>query len=286
MRFKTIYVIFNIVIIVSFLFIFFMPLLLLGREHFGEFLLRNWPSAALFVVALAGFNVYFVRSWKLFELLEREDWTGLIGHLEQEIYGKGRITRRHVKILINAYLVASRMEEIIRLHGHLSERRPALTNTFAIPFGIPYLLLNRPADSERYFGEVLASVRPRDRGWVSWNHAFSRVQLREVDAARSEFEALLADGRDPVLFLLSLYMLDSLSRGDEREREAVEARAREFRRRHSQKAWNKRVEGARENMEVLVLSRIIKQASDWVFGVAAAPAPPAAPREAGGETAH
>jgi hypothetical protein len=284
MRFKTIYLIFNIVIVFSFLFIFFMPLLLLGGEHFGEFLTRNWPSGALFVVALAGFNAYFIRSWKLFALLEREDWNGLIGYLEQEVYSRGRITRRHVKILINAYLVASRMEEIIRLRERLTERRPALTIVFAIPFGIPYLLLNRPADSERYFAGVLAKARPRDRSWVSWNHAFSLVQLRELEAARREFESLLADHRDPVLYLLSLYMLDSLSRGDERQRAAVRARALEFRSRHTRKAWARRVEGARDNMEVLVLFRIIKQASDWVFDSAdsaGAASPPAAPDRPG-----
>jgi len=269
MRFKTIFLIFNVVIVVSFLFIFFMPLLLLGGEHFGEFLVRNWPSGALFVAALAGFNIYFVRSWRLFELLEREDWTGLIAYLEREIYQRGRMARRHVKILINSYLVNSRTEEIIRLHGHVSERRPALAAAFAIPFGIPYLLLNRPADSERYFGRMLTAPGVRDRSWVGWNHAFSLLQLREVEAAREEFASLLKDQRDPVLLLLSLYMLDSLSRTEARDHEAVRARAEEFRSRHSQKTWNRRVERAKENMQVLILSRIIKQASDWVFGAPA-----------------
>ncbi len=274
MRFKTIFLIFNIVIVASFLFIFFMPLLLLGGEHFGEFVARNWASAGLFAAALVGFNAYFLRSWRLFELLEREDWDGLVGHLEREIYSCGRITRRRLKVLINAYLVTSRIEEIVRLHGHVCERKPALAASLAIPFGVPYLLLKRPEEAERYFGRMLTAPGVSDRRWVAWNHAFSLLQLREIEAARTEFEALLNDQRDPVLLLLCLYMLDSMSAADEKRKAAIRCRARDFRSRHSAGAWNRRVQRAKENMQVLILSRIIKEASDWVFG---APS---------GETAH
>jgi hypothetical protein len=269
MRFRTIFLIFNVVIIASFLFIFFMPLILLGGEHFGEFLARNWASGTLFVAALAAFNVYFLRSWNLFELLEREDWNGLIAHLEAEIYQKGKVKRRSVKILINAYLVASRPEDVIRLNVHIGEHRPALVAAFAVPFGVPYLLLNRPADSERYFGRMLAAPRVRDLGWLRWNHAFSLLQLRETAASREEFEALLSRARDPVLHLLSLYMLDSLARADGRGTETVQAGVQQFRARHSPRNWNRQVERAKGSMQVLILSRIIKEASDWVFGAPA-----------------
>lgn len=274
MRFKTIFLIFNIVIVVSFLFIFFMPLLLLGTDHFGGFAAHNWPSGVLFAAALAGFNAYFLRSWRLFELLEREDWDGLIGHLEREIYSRNRITGRSLRILINAYLVTSRVEKIVRLHGQVSERRPELVASLAIPLGVPYLLLNRPAEAERHFGRMLAEARVRERSWVAWNHAFSLLQLREVEAARCAFKALLSSQRDPVLYLLSLYMLDSISQGDEPEKEAIRSRADAFRRQHTARAWDRRVRRAKENMQVLILSRIIRDASDWVFG---------APR---GQTAH
>lgn len=268
MRFKTIFLLFNIVIVVSFLFIFFMPLLLLGGEHFGEFVARNWASGLLFAVALAGFNVYFLRSWRLFELLEREDWEGLIAYLEGEIYTGGRIRRRSLKILINSYLVSSKIEEIIRLRDHVEERKPGQAAALAIAFGVPYLLLNRPAEAERYFGRTLTSAAAGDRKWLAWNHAFSLLQLREVDAARSEFKALLQEQGDPILFLLSLYMLDSLAAAQGEERSEVLSKAEEFRRRHSARTWNRRVLRARENMQVLILSRIIREASDWVFGAA------------------
>jgi hypothetical protein len=270
MRFKTIFLVFNLVIVASFLFIFFMPLLLLGGDQFGEFVSRNWASGLLFAAALVGFNAYFLRSWRLFELLEREDWAGLITHLEKQVYEAGRITRRNLKILINSYLVTSKTEEINRLQAHVAERKPGLAAALAIPFGVPHLLLNRPLDAERYFGRMMASAGPRDRKWLSWSHAFSLLQMREVEAARSEFGTLVEDHKDPFLFLLSLYMLDSLAGKESDERAALQSKAEEFRRRHPAKAWNRRLQNAGGgNVQLLILSRIIREASDWVFGAPA-----------------
>jgi hypothetical protein len=269
MRFRTIFLIFNVVIIASFLFIFFMPLILLGGEHFGEFLARNWVSGALFVVALVSFNVYFLQSWNLFELLEREDWNGLITHLEAEIYQKAKVRKRSVKILINAYLVASRPEDVIRLNAHIAERKPELAKAFAVPFGVPYLLMNRPAESERYFGRMLAAPGVPERNWLRWNHAFSLLQMRETAAARKEFETLIPGARDPVLHLLALYMLDSLARADGQGQDAVDEGVKRFRAHHSPRTWNRQVDRAKGSMQVLILSRIIKEASDWVFGAPA-----------------
>ena len=139
MRFKTIFIIFNIVIIISFLFIFFMPLLLLGVGQFDDFLAKNWISGVLFVLALGGFNAYFIRNWRLFELLEKEDWQSLIAYLEEAIYDKRRINRRHTKILINSYLVTSNTDAILKLGAFLSEQKPEIVPSFAIviPSGSP-----------------------------------------------------------------------------------------------------------------------------------------------------
>jgi hypothetical protein len=265
MRFKTIFIIFNIVIIISFLFIFFMPLLLLGAGHFGEFVVKNWISGVLFLLALGGFNLYFIRNWRLFELLEKEDWHSLIDYLEDAVFQKGRINRRHIKILINSYLVTSNTDAIVSLGGFLSERRPEIVPSFAIPLGIPYLLSANGDESERFFGKLLSLKNLKERDWIRWDYAFSLLQGKQMDAARSRFTELASETSDPVLLLLSLYMLKPLARDDEQLETLIESRTQEFRKTHTVEAWNKRVEKAKDNMQILVLSKIIREASDWVF---------------------
>jgi len=75
MKFKTIYILFNAVILISFAFIFFMPLLLLGSDYFSLFVAKNWIAGVLFVITLIIINGYFLANWKLFRLLEsRGTW--------------------------------------------------------------------------------------------------------------------------------------------------------------------------------------------------------------------
>jgi len=265
MRFKTIFIIFNIVIVFSFLFIFFMPLILLGGEHFSGFFRQNWFIVALFIATLAVFNTYFLRNWGLFHLLEREDWAALIDYLEDRIYQKGQLRKSSVKILLNAYLVTSRTSEIGRLRSYVSERKPSLVGEFAIQFGIPYLIENRPEESERYFGKLLAESRIKERNWVRWNHAFSLMQLKQFDAAKQEFLTLIDTTRNPLVQLLSIYMMNSFPNVQGEEKTLVEEKIAALKGRYSQQEMSDRVEKAKGNVQVLIFSKVIKDAMDWIY---------------------
>ena len=161
MKFKTIYILFNAVILLSFGFIFLMPLFLLGGDYFSLFVSKNWIAGALFLLTLIVINGYFLSNWKLFRLLETEDWRGLIRLLEQRVYRKGRFGKGTIKMLINAYVVTSNVEKISDLESRLREKRPRLLRTYALQFGIPYLLKMKddPKSAESYFGRAAESEK-------------------------------------------------------------------------------------------------------------------------------
>ncbi len=264
MKFKVIFIVFNVVIVLSFLFIFLMPLVLLGRDYFVLFLSRNWFAGVLFAATLAAINVYFGLNWKLFTLLEREDWPALISHLEERVYGRGSLRRSHLRMLINACLVSSRMEKIGRLEEHLRTHRPGLLKEFALQFGIPYLLRGEPEGAERYFAGLLSQEGVRDRSWIRWNHAFSLMQQKRYEPARETLLGLLEEEAQPVLRLLTLYMLDSYAASDPGLRERVEEARRELAGRFDRAGWQRRLERER-NIEVMILSQIIRDATEWLF---------------------
>jgi len=265
MKFKTIFIIFNIVIIFSFLFIFFMPLILLGGEHFSAFFLKNWLIGILFLTTLGLFNLYFINNWMLFGLLEKEDWAALIRYLEKRIYEEKSLRSHYVKILINSYLVTSNLKGIMKLQNELSGRKPSLIQKHALQFGIPYLLDNKPEESEKYFGKLLSSTKVRDVLWIRWNYAFSILQLKQAEGAKIEFLKLLDFSKEPIVCLLSLYLLNSFPASDVMLRVRVDAKINDFRRSYSTEQWKTRLERSKENIEVLILSKIIKEASDWIF---------------------
>jgi len=107
MKFRTIFILFNVVILTSFLFVFFLPLLLLGPESSLSFWKGNWYLALLFLALIAGLNSFFLVNRKTFVLVEREDWAELSAHLGGLMFPKGRFTGSRVRLLVNAYLLQS-----------------------------------------------------------------------------------------------------------------------------------------------------------------------------------
>lgn len=265
MKFKTIFIIFNSVILFSFLFIFFMPLFLLGGDYFSIFLAKNWFAAVLFLLTLIIINAYFIGNWKVFSLLEKEEWTELMAFLEERIYQKRILRRSYLKMLINAYLITSNAKKIVNLESHIKEKKPVLLKKFALQFGIPYLLKNEPGESEKYFGRLLAEPGVDNRGWIHWNYAFALMQQKQFTAAKEELLKLLDTNPRPVLYLLTLYMLDSYAGSDIRIRERINQGRTGLQKQYTPEKWRNRIDRSGKNMEIFILSQIIRDASDWLF---------------------
>jgi hypothetical protein len=245
--------------------IFLTPLLLLGGDWFSVFWTRNWPIAIVFIVTLAGVDAYFLLNWKLFMALEREDWAAVAGFLEQRIFRKGRVLSAHVRLLLNTYLVTSNTEGILALEAYLATRRPGMIARFSLQFGIPHLLAKDPKDPEAFFRGLLGSERVADRDWVRWNHAFSLLQMKKPEDARRELDALIDSVTEPVLLLLALYLLDVLARDDAALESKVARLRDELRSRHTPATFQKDIEKAGKNMQVVVLSRLLQDALQWLF---------------------
>ncbi len=266
MKLKAIFALFNGVLLASFLLIFFMPLFLLGSDYFLQFWAsKNWAIAAVFLITLGLLNAYFIMNWGLFKHLEREDWPALVSYLEERILGRGMVRPMYVRMILNAYLITSNTEGILALEAYLKSKKPRLIARYGLQFGIPYLLMKDPAVSEAFFASLLANARVSDRDWVRWNHAFSLLQQGRSEDVKSELAGLLESARDPVLRMLTLYLLDVFGQGDAQ----VGRRVTEGRERLTGELttgeMNRRIEKSGENMEVVVLSKIVSDARDWLY---------------------
>jgi hypothetical protein len=283
MKFKTIYILFNAVILLSFGFIFLMPLLLLGGDYFTLFVSKNWIAGVLFLCTLIIINGYFLWNWKLFRLLESEDWRGLIHLLEHRVYRQGRRRRATVKMLINAYVVTSSIEKISVLESHLREKKPSLLRSFALQFGIPYLLKmkDEPKAAETYFGRAAERPDAPHRDWLRWSYASSLLLQRQFEAAKVTLLELLDAKLDPVLELLTVHGLSFFTGVDPQLAERVESERRRLAQRFSPEQWDKRIESNSRHIQIVLFNGIIRDAKRWLFEQpAAAPGPAEAPAEA------
>lgn len=276
MKMKAIFLLLNAVLGIAFLVIFLTPFFLVGGDWFSLFWTRNWPIAVVFVLTLCVVDSYFLVNWKLFSGLEREDWGEVAGFLEDRIFKRGWISAARVRLLLNTYLVTSNTEGILALEAYLAGRKPGIIPRFSLPFGIPHLLSREPKDAEAWFRGMLSRPRLADRDWVSWNHAFSLLQTKESDAARTELSALVDRVSDPVLLLLTIYLLDVLARNDAALESRVSSKRDMLKAQHTQASFQKAIEKSGANIQVVVLARLLQDASRWLF---TAPPEPAAAGE-------
>lgn len=283
MKFRTIFILFNVVIVASFLFVFLMPFFILGAAYSFAFWKSNWYLALFFIVLIAGLNTFFLTNRRVFLLVEREDWSALAAYLVDQIFRKGRYKPNHIRLLVNAYLLQSDVGGIERLETELAAKKPALLRKHAVLFGVTRLLRNRSAEAESFFASYLDAKDVEAAPWLRFDYAFSLVlQKRIVDALPYLREGLAS--KDAVLALLSAYILASLgaaSVGPEDRTELVEltedARTR-LKRRFPGKRWARELERAKNEVHIVILTKLIDDASAWLISEkgAASGAPDAA----------
>ena len=265
MKFKTIFILFNIVIIISFLIIYLMPLFMLGWEYTSDFWAKNWFLPVIFVAVIGGLNAYFISNWTLFRYLEAEEWEPLIEYLEAKIYSRGRLRSQYVRILINAYLVRGRAGEITRLKEKAEEKRPGLLEKFTLQFGIPYILENDSAGMKEFFGRFLNHDGGREGRWIRWNYAFACFLEEDREEAKKMLLPLAREARDPLLNLLSIYLLEPFSSSDEEAGEAVGAGAKKLLDKYDRDSWEKELGRGKDNVYIVILSRLLGEATEWLF---------------------
>lgn len=264
MKFKIIFALFNVVVLASFLIIYFMPLLVLGWDYTKVFWSENWGLPILFVFIIGALNTYFIFNWRLFQLLEREDWEHLVEHLERRIYQKNLFLPHHGRILVNAYLVRSDLEGIGNLEAYIRKQRKRQLPRFALALGVPYLLKNDSEQMERYFSEFQESGG-RHAHWLKWNYAFALILQGKREEACTELLKIPASSRDAVLALLVLYMLHSLKL----EKSELQSRLSEgrikLRGQFTEHTWARVVDRSKDNVQIVILSKLIEEATDWLF---------------------
>lgn len=286
MKFKPIFFLFNAVVAFSFLFIFLFPLFILGGEYAAGFWKSNWFLGAFFLLILGALNGFFLSNWKLFQLVEREDWSALTSWLDTRIFEKGSLRAQHVRLYVNAALLRSDLAAIDRLEARLRDKKPALLRRLAVLFGVGYLLRNDADASLAFFEPFLESPEVEARGWLWLDYSFSLV-LRNRAPEALPWLRKAAGQKDPVLALLSGYMTANLvapALASEADRSAALSAAEGFReglrKKFDPERWSREVEKAKNDVHVVILSRLIDDAGRWLFDRPAGPA--ASPGTAGG----
>lgn len=266
MKFKTIFFLFNGIILFSFLFIALMPLFVLGGEYTRIFWGENWFLALIFLVFISVLDAYFMINWKMFSLLEKEDWPGLTAYLENEVYEKNRLNSRNIRMMINTSLTISNLDKIIRLEKEIREKKPNLLGRYGAMLGIPYLLNQNKEEGKVFFRECINRGTPKDLPWLQWCYSFLLLSGKELEEANPYLSDLSSQNKDSILRLLSLYLLSTISENSTNE--VLEQNKAAFLIKFPDRiSLQKEVRKSKNNnIVVLLLSSILDDSQSWLYG--------------------
>jgi hypothetical protein len=270
MKFKYIFIIFNILIILILLVIAFMPVIVLGPDFAGRVWSSTWPLALILLVVMAGLNVFFLLNRRLFKLLEREDWPALVDYLEHRVIDTGRYSGRLVKLLANSYLIMSDSTGVLRLEKKLSHEKPVLIEKNALIFGAARILGGDAAGAADFFLERLEKGVSANAQWIRWYYGFSLLLSGAFGKAETEFKALAASGNDAIVTGLSAWFLSDALLKNSASPDACEAIARQGRERIEKtlkkiERWKSEAAKGETEIHAAMIKKYIDEAAVWLF---------------------
>ncbi|MEI6386388.1 MAG: hypothetical protein WCQ50_07125 [Spirochaetota bacterium] len=269
MKFRTIYLLFNGVLVFSFFFVFLMPAFLLGWSYAFDFWKGSWYLALVFFALIGVLNGFFMANRKVFRLFETEDWEGLFLHLSDRIFTRRRYGQLQVKYFAETAFLLGKVDAITKLEDELRERRPSLLRSMAVVFGFVRVLKGQTSLAITFWAPYLEARGVENRPWLRFGYAFALVLDRRIADARPYLlEGTLA--RDPFQGLLSAWLLDSLLLPLEEEgseKEALRLRVRQsregLRRRFPGASLDREIQKAKSDFHIVILSRPISDALTW-----------------------
>ena len=205
MRFKSIFWLFNIVVIFALIVFAIASLFLFGKDYAAVYWGNMWIVVFLFLVLIGVLDFYFIRNWALFDLLEKEDWPELLAWLENRLYSKGQLRKHYANLLINTALSVSNLDAVKKLEKEVRERKPELLQSLGVALGIPILLEQDWSAVDAYFGPLADDPKTHKRDWARWCRA-----LAAGGDGVSELIELL-EVKDSSIRLLSLQILEQHS---------------------------------------------------------------------------
>jgi len=271
LKFKLIFIISNLALLLFLASLAFIPYYMLGSYVSVSFWKMNLPLVLVWVALFFVLNIFYFTNKKLFLLLEKEDWPALICYLEEQIISKGRYSSRLVRLLAHSYLVLSDSASVVNLENKTAINKPALVDTYVLVFGTARILGNDISGAVHFFKTRKETAKAALKDWVSWYYGFSLLLNRQIEDAIKEFSNLASFSTDGVVTALSSYflqknvhaLLPQFRQGVREISEAGKKRALDVM--PKMKAWRRAIHGLSAEIHAAAISRYLGDTGIWLY---------------------
>jgi len=272
LKFKYLIIAFSILIVFFLLITALLPVLFPGPTHSINFRYATFPLLLFMSVILVSLGIFFLLNYRLFLLLEREDWPALAYYLEQKVFVKNRYYNRYVKLLASSYMVISDYPSVLKLENKVFLAKRSIVEKNALIFGSARVISGDYKGAAAFFKTHLDKGRlnKQDIEWVRWFHGFSWLLGKDFDKAESEFITIAVSSNDALLAGISAYFLANHLAGRSLRQQDCLVAAENGRKRVVDKLknienWKKEVNKTETDIHVAIIRKYVNEAGIWLF---------------------
>lgn len=270
MKFKFLFITFNIVLITTFLFIFFIPLAILGTNFTKNFWNSNWILFLIFLFFIVLINTLFIKNRRLLLLLEAEDWPALTMFLEHKIYVKKHISKRSVKMLCDSYMVLSDFAGVQRLSVFVSKEKPSVFIKCLLSFSAVLVVQKKPSEAAMLIESYADAKSVQKSQWIQWYYAFAVYATHDYEKAQKLFCGVLQNTSNTIIAALCVFLLEdriSLHTADSYAAitSTVTNRKTEIITKFSLPAFEKAIECEKTDLPIVVLSSLLDDTKKYFY---------------------
>jgi hypothetical protein len=270
LKFKYLIFAFTIIITIVILVTALLPLLLNKAEYVANFRYITLPLLLFMAFLLICMSIYFFINYRLFSLLEREDWPALAYYLEHKIFVKNGYSERNVRLLASSYLVISDFQSVLKLENKAAAARPSIINKNILIFGAARILSGNHADAAVFFKSHMEKCDKKHKAWVRWFYGFSQLLSGEFNQAEPEFSSLAVSSDNALITGLSAYFLHSSIEKRSRNSNKCHEIAENGRKRiidgvKTVGNWKKEADKVGAEIHIAIIRKYIDESGKWLF---------------------
>jgi hypothetical protein len=244
--------------------------MLLGPENAANFRYITFPLLIFMALLLIVMSIFFFFNYRLFLLLEREDWPALAYYLEQKIYVKNRYSARNARLLASSYLVISDFQSVLKLESKALLVKPSVVNKNLLIFGAARVLSGNHTEAAAFFKSHLAKSGKKEKQWVRWFCGFSQLLGGAFAQAEPDFSSLAVSSDNVLITGLSAYFLQNSvekhSQNPQKCHETAEiGRNRVIKAINNAENWKNETEKMGTEIHVAIIRKYIDEAGKWIF---------------------
>jgi len=272
LKFKYLIIAFSILIVLFLLITILLPVFVPGTAYAAN--LRIVVSPLLFFISaiLLCLGIFFLINYRLFLLLEREDWPALAYYLEQKIFVKNKYNSRYVKLLASSYMVISDYPSVVKLENKAFLVKRSVVEKNVLIFGAARVISGDYKGAEVFFKVHLekSKLRKQDIDWVHWFYGFSCLLNSDFDKAEREFTAMAVSSGDAIIAGVSAYFLANNLAGKSINKLDCLAAAETGRNRvvkalKKLKRWKKEVKKTETEIHIAIIRKYVNETGKWIF---------------------